>query len=488
MSPNFVISSFPQPPAPPPPAPQDTSSPASTDVANPPAPTFRQVLDGKSQRPEPQKPDATTEANKSAALQKPGEKSTKPKTDQTDAEAEGTPGAGASAGDGHSSVNGEHAADTAGAHATAGKGSTQAAAGNETDVPAKDVTASSDPATHPGAETQTAPPLPATEQSATPLDEKQKGDGKAKENKAAVTATSTDGSQPTALATTAATVVAAPAQPASQGAAKTDSQAVSQGREQVHVTGSAAGKPAAKSTLRAEQPDQTAKKETGTVKRSATAAATSADPALPATAAPDPAVSSDTTAKSSDHSAAKADLAGFGQQLADATTAQKTTDAPQFTPPQPAAPPSAPTAADFAAANHAQIVNSVHAQLLPNGGSMHIRLDPPDLGAMQITVRMRDGVMSAEFQASNDQTAKLLSHSLGDLKTQLEAQGVTVEKLHVSAAPQESRGSSSSGDSDSQRREQAPSDEQRREQQRKEMLRRMWSKLAGGNAPFDMVA
>ena len=29
---------------------------------------------------------------------------------------------------------------------------------------------------------------------------------------------------------------------------------------------------------------------------------------------------------------------------------------------------------------------------------MRIRLDPPDLGAVQITVRMRDGVMSAEFK------------------------------------------------------------------------------------------
>ena len=118
---------------------------------------------------------------------------------------------------------------------------------------------------------------------------------------------------------------------------------------------------------------------------------------------------------------------------------------------------------------------------------MRLRLDPPDLGAMQVTVRMRDGVMSAEFQTSNDQAAKLLSHSLGDLKTQLETQGVSVDKLHVTLSPQESRGAA--GDSESrQQREQSPTDEQRREQQRKEMLRRMWSKLAKGDKPLDMVA
>ena len=37
---------------------------------------------------------------------------------------------------------------------------------------------------------------------------------------------------------------------------------------------------------------------------------------------------------------------------------------------------------------------------------MHIRLDPPELGALQVTVHMEDGVMSAMFQTSTDDATR----------------------------------------------------------------------------------
>src|SRR5690606_21434418 len=97
----------------------------------------------------------------------------------------------------------------------------------------------------------------------------------------------------------------------------------------------------------------------------------------------------------------------------------------------PAARSAAPAAADkpapapppqqaFAQQNHERIVSSVRTQLLPNGGSMQIRLQPGNLGSMQISVRMVDGVMSASFQTSNAEATRLLSHSLSQLKTTLE--------------------------------------------------------------------
>jgi hypothetical protein len=73
------------------------------------------------------------------------------------------------------------------------------------------------------------------------------------------------------------------------------------------------------------------------------------------------------------------------------------------------------------------------------------------------------------------------------LKTQLETQGVSVEKLHVTSTPRETR-NGGSGSGSRQEREQTPSEEQKREQQRKEMIRRMWAKLAKGPVPLDMVA
>src|SRR2546426_408618 len=58
---------------------------------------------------------------------------------------------------------------------------------------------------------------------------------------------------------------------------------------------------------------------------------------------------------------------------------------------QPSAPkPAPPPEVRFAQTNHESIVTSVRANLLPRGGSMQIRLDPPELGALQVTVEMRD--------------------------------------------------------------------------------------------------
>jgi flagellar hook-length control protein FliK len=115
---------------------------------------------------------------------------------------------------------------------------------------------------------------------------------------------------------------------------------------------------------------------------------------------------------------------------------------------------------------------------------MQIRLDPPELGALQITVRMLDGVMSASFQTSNDHATQLLSHSLNQLKHGLESQGVSVDKIQVQQSPRDQQASS-----DEQSRQQHEDDQSaRQEQQRKEMLRRMWRRLSIGGDPLDMVA
>jgi flagellar hook-length control protein FliK len=147
--------------------------------------------------------------------------------------------------------------------------------------------------------------------------------------------------------------------------------------------------------------------------------------------------------------------------------------------------PPPPPEAQFAAANHANIVSGIQAKLLPGGGSMSLHLDPPELGALQIRVEMKGGVMTASFETSSDQTAKLLSHSLTDLKTSLEAQGVTVEKIHVTQVP---RQQSSSSDSHQDTSDKSKDTAAQQEQQRKDMVRRMWRKLMKGQDPVDLVA
>jgi flagellar hook-length control protein FliK len=139
----------------------------------------------------------------------------------------------------------------------------------------------------------------------------------------------------------------------------------------------------------------------------------------------------------------------------------------------------------FSEANHASIISSVKTNLLPHGGSMQIRLDPPELGALQVSVEMRDGAMTATFQTSNEDATRLLSHSLGQLKTALESQGVTVEKIQVQQSPKDSHAKNGEDSSAQQQRDEANA---RQENDRREMLRKMWRRVSGTAEPVDLVA
>ena len=157
----------------------------------------------------------------------------------------------------------------------------------------------------------------------------------------------------------------------------------------------------------------------------------------------------------------------------------------------PAAPAPAPAAtpeARFAEANHATIINSVKTNLLPRGGSMQLRLDPPELGRIQVNVEMRDGVMNATFQTTSDDATRMLSHSLGQLKSSLESQGVTVEKIQVQQTPHNQSAQGGDDQSGSQQQQQRDQADAQQEQQRKEMLKRMWRRVSGVQEPVNLVA
>jgi flagellar hook-length control protein FliK len=134
-------------------------------------------------------------------------------------------------------------------------------------------------------------------------------------------------------------------------------------------------------------------------------------------------------------------------------------------------------------------VQSVKTELLPTGGTMRLRLDPPELGAMQVSVQVKDGVVTASFETTNDQATKMLSHSLGQLKQALEAQGITVGKMHVQQSARSETPDNSSKDTDrdsNQQNENTSSSSQ--DEQRRETLRRMWERLSNGGDPLDLVA
>lgn len=179
---------------------------------------------------------------------------------------------------------------------------------------------------------------------------------------------------------------------------------------------------------------------------------------------------------------ATAAAAGQTQSPQAGTPAHQATNLPAPQPPE----------VQFADSNHEPIVTGVKAQLLPHGGSMQIRLDPPELGALKVMVEMRDGAMTATFQTSNEEATRLLSHSLNQLKHVLEGQGVSVERLQVQQAPK-GESASSGGNNDDAKQQQNPQNWQdehaaRQEQQRKEVLRRMWRRVAGISDPIDVTA
>ena len=103
-------------------------------------------------------------------------------------------------------------------------------------------------------------------------------------------------------------------------------------------------------------------------------------------------------------------------------------------------------------------------------------------------MHMRDGVMTASFQTTNDEATKVLSHSLGQLKTVARIAG-RERREAPRAAVVAARPAAGAGRDDQNPREQNPHDHPgRQEQQRSEMLRRMWRRLSGGQDPLDIVA
>jgi flagellar hook-length control protein FliK len=156
-----------------------------------------------------------------------------------------------------------------------------------------------------------------------------------------------------------------------------------------------------------------------------------------------------------------------------------------------AQPVSLPPEARFAAANHENIVTSMRAEVLPNGGTMRLRLDPPQLGTMNVTVQIQDGLITAAFETSSDEATRLLGHSLNQLKSVLESSGIGVDRLQVTQAPREAHPSNAHGDTRHDQGGSQPQEQEqsaRQEQQRREMLRRMWRRLTGEPDPLDLTA
>ena len=101
---------------------------------------------------------------------------------------------------------------------------------------------------------------------------------------------------------------------------------------------------------------------------------------------------------------------------------------------------SADTASWMTRNDHAagRILRGMSAMIHQHGGSLTMRLDPPELGSLRIQMAIANGSVSATFTPGTDAARGLLEQNISQLKAALESQGLFVDRLVIqSAAPQQ---------------------------------------------------
>ncbi|MEX2213103.1 MAG: flagellar hook-length control protein FliK [Phycisphaeraceae bacterium] len=97
--------------------------------------------------------------------------------------------------------------------------------------------------------------------------------------------------------------------------------------------------------------------------------------------------------------------------------------------------------------NVGRVVRGLQSAVNQRGGSVTLRLTPPELGAVRIELMVKDGVVNARFTAQHESVRNLLMDQMGHLRTALDRQGLTVEKIEVQTNSS-SQGSAQQGQQD----------------------------------------
>ena len=74
------------------------------------------------------------------------------------------------------------------------------------------------------------------------------------------------------------------------------------------------------------------------------------------------------------------------------------------------------------------------------GGTVRLRLSPPELGAVKVEVNVRNGVMNAHLETETSAARSLLLDNLPALRDRLAQQQIKVERFDVDLAGQSSGG------------------------------------------------
>ncbi len=104
--------------------------------------------------------------------------------------------------------------------------------------------------------------------------------------------------------------------------------------------------------------------------------------------------------------------------------------------------------------NTARIARGLQNAVQQKGGAVTLRLTPPEMGTVRIQLQMQNGTVTAQFHAETESTRTLLSQQMSQLRSSLEQQGLTVDRLGVQTMSQTS-GSNLHNESQSDREGQA---------------------------------
>ncbi len=87
-----------------------------------------------------------------------------------------------------------------------------------------------------------------------------------------------------------------------------------------------------------------------------------------------------------------------------------------------------------------QRVSRAFAAAESRGGEVRLRLSPPELGAMQLEVSIKAGVLTATIETETSAAQTILLDNLPQLRERLAEQGMQIEKFDVNVADRQSQG------------------------------------------------
>ncbi|MHC4997132.1 MAG: flagellar hook-length control protein FliK, partial [Planctomycetota bacterium] len=76
-----------------------------------------------------------------------------------------------------------------------------------------------------------------------------------------------------------------------------------------------------------------------------------------------------------------------------------------------------------------QAIRAVRSVISQGGGSVTLRLNPQELGAIKVQLDLSNNTVRAQFTATNDAVRNILNQQMGTLRVALEGQGLQVESL-----------------------------------------------------------